>query len=304
MADKRRTILLPCSEKPEEMSGMPQNTSRKGNQENHSSTSDANRQIASKARAPADVAPCETKEGREGGRKNYFCSEAQVLVNRRNALKSTGPKDASLTRFNAMKHGLTAERLVVLPFEQPAEYEALLEALRHDLRPEDSVQMLLVQQICASHWRRQRLIRKETMGIADGLRRADQEFSEQEKSQEKRLESIIMFEMHKEIEKEYATWKRYEGWRRKQPLEEQIRLKKIAQNPPPVNVIALSEARRALKEQEETRRERRRLYVQSRFAPISDAMTIRYESSLERQFYRALMMLIKVKSARQGPTTF
>jgi hypothetical protein len=35
-------------------------------------------------------------------------SERKIEANTRNALRSTGPKDTTATRFNAVKHGLLA----------------------------------------------------------------------------------------------------------------------------------------------------------------------------------------------------
>lgn len=51
----------------------------------------------------------------------------QIAANRRNAKKSTGPRTPagkSNVRLNALKHGLTAQS-VVLPFEDADAYEAL-----------------------------------------------------------------------------------------------------------------------------------------------------------------------------------
>jgi len=89
-------------------------------------------------------------------------SETRVEANRRNALSSTGPKDMSVTRFNALKHGLTAEKMVVTPFEDPTEYKVLVEALRADFQPQTAIEELLIQQMASSLWRRRRIIRGES----------------------------------------------------------------------------------------------------------------------------------------------
>ncbi len=56
----------------------------------------------------------------------------QIAANRTNALKCTGPRSEpgkAASRFNALKHGLDAESLM-LPGEDPAEYQALSDGWR------------------------------------------------------------------------------------------------------------------------------------------------------------------------------
>ena len=58
-------------------------------------------------------------------------SRKQRDANRRNALKSTGPKTAkgkAQAKMNALKHGLTAEEIVI-PGEDGKKFDALLEML-------------------------------------------------------------------------------------------------------------------------------------------------------------------------------
>jgi len=48
-------------------------------------------------------------------------SDKQLAANRMNSLKSTGPKDTSMTRFNACTHRLRAQH-PVLPGESEEAY--------------------------------------------------------------------------------------------------------------------------------------------------------------------------------------
>ena len=62
---------------------------------------------------------------------------AQFAANRANAQKSTGPRSVegkAASRFNALKHGLDAQS-IVLPGEDPEEYEALARDYDRSLRP-------------------------------------------------------------------------------------------------------------------------------------------------------------------------
>ena len=98
-------------------------------------------------------------------------SEIQVEANRRNALKSTGPRDTSLTRFNALKNGLTAEKLVVTRYENREDYESLLEALLRDFQPQTAVEHILIEQMATSLWRRYRIVRAEKVDDEDEAER-------------------------------------------------------------------------------------------------------------------------------------
>lgn len=91
-------------------------------------------------------------------------SEKQVEANRRNAAKSTGAKTVQgqqIARMNALKHGLRAQR-VVIPGEDPEEFEGLLLSLEEYYQPVGSVENLLVERIAYCAWRLQRVNLIET----------------------------------------------------------------------------------------------------------------------------------------------
>ncbi len=82
----------------------------------------------------------------------------QIEANRRNARRSTGPKDTSLTRFNGLKHGLCAAQ-VGLPGEDPAEVQAEFDGWRGDWRPMTHTRAVLVDLAAVASWRLRRSIR-------------------------------------------------------------------------------------------------------------------------------------------------
>ena len=87
----------------------------------------------------------------------------QIAANRRNAQKSTGPRTAegkAKTRLNPLKHGLTAET-IVLPFESPDDYRELQQSVLDDLQPQGVTQQILVERFVQRHWVAQRLARTE-----------------------------------------------------------------------------------------------------------------------------------------------
>ncbi len=91
----------------------------------------------------------------------------QKAANRRNAQKSTGPRTPegkAKTKLNALKHGLTAET-IVLPFESAADYDELRQSVLDDLKPKGITQQILVERFVQRHWVAQRLARTEKAWI-------------------------------------------------------------------------------------------------------------------------------------------
>src|ERR1039457_566639 len=67
-----------------------------------------------------------------------MATPAQITANRANAQKSTGPRSVegkSASRFNALKHGIDAASIVI-PGEDPADYDSLAAAYHRAFRPE------------------------------------------------------------------------------------------------------------------------------------------------------------------------
>ncbi len=101
-----------------------------------------------------------------------MATQAQIDANRKNALKSTGPKSKpgkDKTRFNGLKHGLRAEQLV-LPGEDPAEFAAELKGWSDDWNPQSHTRAVLCERAAAASWRLRRSVRVEAArlrGLAD-----------------------------------------------------------------------------------------------------------------------------------------
>ena len=90
-------------------------------------------------------------------------SDKQVQANRRNALRSTGPKTSegkAAVRLNANKHGLRSQE-ILFPGEDGEDLKGLDESLRAELQPVGELENLLVDGIIAAHWRLRRLRRVE-----------------------------------------------------------------------------------------------------------------------------------------------
>jgi hypothetical protein len=93
-----------------------------------------------------------------------MASQRQIEANRHNG-RLGGPKTEAgrqRSRLSSMKHGLTASTIVVLPEEDPKEYEEILQGFRESLQPEGSVEDALVLRLAQAHWRSLRARRIET----------------------------------------------------------------------------------------------------------------------------------------------
>jgi hypothetical protein len=78
-------------------------------------------------------------------------------------MKSTGPRSVegkAVSRFNALKHGMDAAS-VVLPGENPADYEAMVASYDEELQPETPTERFHVDTMIQSNWQKQRLQRLE-----------------------------------------------------------------------------------------------------------------------------------------------
>src|SRR5579883_2561185 len=99
---------------------------------------------------------------------------------RENGAKSHGPKtEAGKQRSsqNALRHGLSAQTLV-LPSEDPAEYQRLLDGYLQQFRPTGPVEADLVHEMVAAKWRLNRLVLVETQLLAASTDEVEQNRAE------------------------------------------------------------------------------------------------------------------------------
>jgi threonyl-tRNA synthetase len=93
-------------------------------------------------------------------------SPAEYAANRLNALKSEGPttpQGKARSRMNALRHGLTA-RVVVLPTEDMAAYQAFSQEIVDSLDAQTPVERQFAQTIADNQWRINRV-----RSIEDGM---------------------------------------------------------------------------------------------------------------------------------------
>ena len=202
-------------------------------------------------------------------------SERKAEANRRNALKSTGPKTPegkAAVRLNALGHGLLS-REVLLPGEDPEALRELGESLRAELQPVGELENLLVDRAVAAFWRLRRLGRVEA-GIF-----AWERFEE--------LSERAQREAH-----EYEKWDYVPDMFDHDPQIVITDKKRHGE--------ALSRAKRMRSEQEDETATLGRTFARDADKANAFSKLSRYETAIERQLYKALHELERRQAARQG----
>jgi len=91
-------------------------------------------------------------------------SDKQIAANQLNAQRSTGPRTSAgkaKVSANALRHGLTA-RDVILPNENPEDFDAFRAELLTSLDPQGALESWLAEKIVADAWRLGRVPRFES----------------------------------------------------------------------------------------------------------------------------------------------
>jgi hypothetical protein len=207
----------------------------------------------------------------------------KVEANRRNALKSTGPKTDQgkrAVRFNAVKHGFFAKQILLSNLEDdPEEFEGLLKQLREDLQPVGQLEELLVERIALCFWKSRRALRCEIAEAKQNSSEAVEEMKKKGKDPYVAEEAI-----------ESAKRAREEAERELTGEEKEARLRDIDER-----TRNLEEDRRKLRDALEVRANSLTLPREKDLDRI-----LRYETANERQLNRALDRLERLQRMRKG----
>jgi hypothetical protein len=87
-----------------------------------------------------------------------MATQAQILANRRNALRSTGPRSnegKAVSRFNALKSGIQAKSQVI-PGEDPVELEKLAADYHLQFQPATPLERFLTDALVNAEWQLRR----------------------------------------------------------------------------------------------------------------------------------------------------
>ncbi len=112
-------------------------------------------------------------------------SQKRIDANRRNAKKSTGPRTPegkSRSRFNGLRHGLAAT-VPVLPGEDPAAFQARVDAVMESVAPQNQVEVDLLERVAATTWSFERATRAEAARLCHNIRHDAIEREQREKEE-------------------------------------------------------------------------------------------------------------------------
>ena len=141
-----------------------------------------------------------------------MASKKQVVANRANAKRSTGPKTnkgKALARMNACKHGLTAGTIVI-GNEDPREFDTLRADLEREFKPRPGLERELVERLAVQLWRMRRIpaceaslieARRANVARTEALSEAEKELSKT------RAEKPFSYSFERSIEIEAARRK-------------------------------------------------------------------------------------------------
>lgn len=131
-------------------------------------------------------------------------SDRKLMANRRNARRSTGPvtpEGKQRSSLNALQHGLRCADQLILPGESRAEMLILRQEVIQSLRPQDAMQLMLVERIVNARWKLDRLHRLEQT-------RHEQAIHQMHVDAANRLAELEDLLLSKDVEVDFSPWYR------------------------------------------------------------------------------------------------
>src|SRR3984893_12175643 len=101
-----------------------------------------------------------------------MATKAQIAANRSNGAKSNGPRTEegrAVASRNSLKHGLTAEQIVLIFSESEDDFTRFHDEMRASFAPMDAVEEQLVEHAVLCAWRLRRAYRAEAASMNSKL---------------------------------------------------------------------------------------------------------------------------------------
>ena len=96
-----------------------------------------------------------------------------MSANRKNAQRSTGPKNTTRTSQNARTHGLLCKNLKFRNDEDRQEFEALLRDLNHQDRSTEPLGSVVIEDLAVAVWKLRETIALDLVELGRGRKAAD-----------------------------------------------------------------------------------------------------------------------------------
>jgi hypothetical protein len=202
----------------------------------------------------------------------------QILANRRNAKKSTGPKTVaglSRSKQNARKHGLTSK--ITLYDESDEEYAEFSSGMMEGLEAEGSVEECLAELVVIERWRLQRSNRIEPEVFDAARRHVEADFVASEAVRADRMEDDLSRQPLSDEKATALVRGDIVSKRRKAGVQSFNNSEEELANLGNIGTVFIRLAKHD---------------------PIGTLM--RYKTTAERSFYRALHNLERVQARRRG----
>lgn len=109
-------------------------------------------------------------------------SQKQIRANKENSKKSTGPRNTEKTKKNATKFGIFSKEMVLEGFygiEDKNEFSKLVEEVNEEYYPRTITERVLVEKIIDCIWRLKRIRIAETVMIKEGIYEMEEKIKEE-----------------------------------------------------------------------------------------------------------------------------
>ena len=174
-------------------------------------------------------------------------SQAQLDANRANAQHSTGPKSEAgkaASAQNATRHGFRSQT-VLLPGDDPAQYQDMLEELRRHFNPGDLTEDRCVREMADAEWRLRRVRRHVEVTLTRKieertLANPDKDPIELQalahEQLEKTLAGYLRYEskFERQHDRAYRQWAQYQDGRGRKQTNDIRRMLLSLELPPPI----------------------------------------------------------------------
>ena len=208
-------------------------------------------------------------------------TEKVIAANQRNSRKSHGPRNTDAVKENARKHGVLAKHLTFKSAEEEAEFEALRNEFTAEYQPSGATERALVEEACVCLWR---------LGILDGW--ATQALANRRGA----ARAIVQAVAENYTDEQLALFTQGDGSRSAAGLGwdcQELIIRTGSRNAEQEDAESLSD----------TKAKGGHVLIEAKLNSSIDTIA-RYQTSVKRDFYRAIAMLREIQREKRENSSF